>query len=170
MTESGKTPLHDFHVANNARMVPFAGWGMPVQYSGILEEHLATRQSAGLFDVSHMGEARITGSGAAEFLDYVATNNISNLKNGCARYTLLCYENGGCVDDIIIYRESEDSFFICLNASNVQKDVEWMLANKGDFQCEINDVSSQYAQLALQGPLAVDILSELTTLPIKQSS
>ena len=168
MTESGKTPLHDFHVANNARMVPFAGWEMPVQYSGILEEHMAVRQSAGLFDVSHMGEARVSGKEAAGFLDYVATNNISNLKNGCARYTLLCYEDGGCVDDIIIYRETEDRFLICLNASNAQRDVEWMLKNKGDFQCEITDVSAQYAQLAIQGPLALDILSQLTPLPISE--
>ena len=149
-------------------MVPFAGWEMPVQYTGILNEHLAVRRAAGLFDVSHMGEARVSGPDAAGFLDYVATNNIANLKDGCARYTILCYENGGCVDDIIIYREAEDSFFICLNASNAQKDIEWMLGNKGDFQCEIEDVSAQYAQLALQGPQAIKILSKLTSLSLSE--
>lgn len=143
-------------------MVPFAGWEMPVQYKGIIEEHEAVRKSAGLFDVSHMGEARVEGSGAAAFLDYISTNYIGNLKPGCARYTIMCMEDGGCVDDIIVYRESEESFFICLNASNTSKDIDWMQQHVGNFECEVKDVSADYAQLALQGPKAAAVLAELT--------
>lgn len=143
-------------------MVPFAGWDMPVQYQGIIEEHLAVRESAGLFDVSHMGEADVRGKDAATFLDYLCTNRIANLELGQARYTLLCQPDGGCVDDVIVYRQSPERFLVCLNASNAAKDIAWMLEHSSNFDCEVEDASPHWAQLALQGPQAEAILAPLT--------
>ena len=164
--ELSRTPLYDLHVELGARMVPFAGWEMPVQYSGIIEEHLAVRNKAGLFDVSHMGEARIRGKDAAAFLDAIMTNEFSSLQPNHARYTIMCYPDGGCVDDLIIYRISDEEFLICLNASNAAKDIAWMKSQVGDWKVEIIDECSQWAQLALQGPLAEKILSSLTHLKL----
>ena len=161
-----RTPLYDLHLELGARMVPFAGWEMPVQYSGIIEEHLAVRNKAGLFDVSHMGEARIRGKDAAVFLDAIMTNEFSSLQPNHARYTVMCYPDGGCVDDLIIYRVSQDEFLICLNASNAAKDIAWMKAQAGNWKVEIIDECAQWAQLALQGPLAENILSSLTNLKL----
>ena len=164
--ELSRTPLYDLHVELGARMVPFAGWEMPVQYSGIIEEHLAVRNKAGLFDVSHMGEARVRGKDAAKFLDAVMTNEFSSLQPNHARYTIMCYPDGGCVDDLIIYRISQDEFLICLNASNAAKDIAWMNSQVGNWDVQIVDECSQWAQLALQGPLAEKILSRLTHLKL----
>lgn len=161
-----RTPLYDLHVELGARMVPFAGWEMPVQYSGIIEEHLAVRNKAGLFDVSHMGEARIRGKDAAAFLDAIMTNEFSSLQPNHARYTIMCYPDGGCVDDLIIYRISHEEFLICLNASNAAKDIAWMKSQVGNWRVEIIDECAQWAQLALQGPLAEKILSSLTNLKL----
>ena len=126
MLELRKTPLHEFNVANGARMVDFAGWSMPVQYQSIIDEHKATRFSAGLFDVSHMGEASIEGPGAAAFLDSVLTNDVSSVAIGQAMYSLMCYEHGGVVDDLLVYRIAEEELLLCLNASNTEKDVAWL--------------------------------------------
>jgi aminomethyltransferase len=143
-------------------MVPFAGWEMPVQYAGILEEHRVTRAAAGLFDVSHMGEATVRGPAAAAFVDHVATNRMADLAPGRARYALLCVPDGGVVDDIIVYRKAADDFFICLNAGNTPGDVAWLKQQAAGFDCVVEDVSAQYAQLALQGPQAVEIASRLS--------
>ena len=164
--ELSRTPLYDLHIELGARMVPFAGWEMPVQYSGIIEEHLAVRNKAGLFDVSHMGEARIRGKDAAAFLDAIMTNEFSSLQTNHARYTIMCYPDGGCVDDLIIYRISKDEFLICLNASNAAKDIAWMNSQVGKWDVQIIDECSQWAQLALQGPFAEKILSSLTNLKL----
>ena len=164
--ELSRTPLYDLHVELGARMVPFAGWEMPVQYSGSIEEHLAVRNKAGLFDVSHMGEARIRGKDAEAFLDYIMTNEFSSLQPNHARYTIMCYPDGGCVDDLIIYRISKEEFLICLNASNAAKDIAWMNSQIGNWDVQIIDECSQWAQLALQGPLAEKILSTLTQLKL----
>jgi aminomethyltransferase len=158
-----RTPLYDFHVRHGARMVPFAGWEMPVQYQGILEEHRAVRERAGLFDVSHMGEVRVFGPQAEEFLDFIATNDISRCRPGQAIYSLMCYQNGGVVDDIIVYRLKSHEFFVCINAGNTTKDVEWFKKNAEGWDCSVEDVSSHYGQLALQGPDAVSILTKLWT-------
>jgi aminomethyltransferase len=169
MTEPlARTPLFDFHVAQGARLVPFAGWEMPVQYTGIIEEHIAVRKAAGLFDVSHMGEARVRGRDAAAFLDRIMTNEMSSIKSGSARYTIMCQPDGGCVDDLIVYRISESDFFICLNASNAKKDIAWMQSHIGTAQVEVIDECKVWAQLALQGPLAEKILSHLTDLPLAE--
>lgn len=152
-----RTPLHAFHVEHNARLVPFAGWEMPVQYTSILDEHRAVREAAGLFDVSHMGEVRIHGADARAFLNQLVTNNVERLSVGKAIYTVMCYEDGGVVDDLIIYQVGDEEYFLCVNASNVAKDIEWIIGQAVGFDCLIDDVSEEFGQLALQGPKAMEI-------------
>ncbi len=161
-----RTPLYALHVELGGRIVPFAGWEMPVQYTGIIDEHMAVRKTAGLFDVSHMGEARVRGRDAAAFLDGIMTNDMATIRVGMARYTVMCQPDGGCVDDLIVYRLADTEFLICLNASNAQKDIAWMRSLVGNLQVEIIDECSAWAQLAIQGPAAEQILSEVTTLPL----
>ena len=161
MNDSLKTPLYDFHAEQGGRFVPFAGWLMPVQFTSIIEEHLAVRNGAGFFDVSHMGEALISGSSSEKFLDFMITNRVADLPIGKAVYSPMCYPDGGVVDDLIIYRTAEESFLICLNASNVSKDIEWMQKHVPDFDCEVYDVSARYAQIAVQGPRAESLLAPL---------
>lgn len=141
-------------------MVEFAGWEMPVQYHGVIEEHLAVRSHAGLFDVSHMGEIEVRGTGALEFCQYATANDVARLHLHQAQYNLLLNERGGVVDDVIIYRVNSDAYFICVNASNREKDFHW-LSERATGAVEVEDQSSQYAQLALQGPLAAKILQPL---------
>lgn len=162
-----RTPLYQLHQELGGRMVPFAGWEMPVLYSSIIEEHLAVRNKVGLFDVSHMGEARIRGTGAADFLDRVMTNEFSSLPVGQARYTIMGQPDGGCVDDLIIYRIAAHEFLICLNASNASKDIAWLKSQVGQSAVEIIDECKQWAQLALQGPLAEKVLSKLCDISLQ---
>ncbi len=160
-----RTPLYDVHRAAGAKMVDFGGWEMPVQYSGIVDEHKAVREAAGLFDVSHMGEIEIRGPEAAKLTDYVTTNWASRLHNGQAHYSGLLYEHGGFVDDILVHKVAGDSFFLCVNAANQEKDFEHIrTANK--FDCEVEFASERYAQLALQGPKAPAIAESLTQVPL----
>ncbi|WP_309386716.1 glycine cleavage system aminomethyltransferase GcvT [Cerasicoccus frondis] len=165
MSDLQHTPLYGFHLDHGARMVPFAGWEMPVQYTGILDEHLAVRERAGLFDVSHMGEALVTGAGAEAFLDYLLPNKIAGTPVGMGVYSPMCHPSGGVVDDLIAYRLRENEFLLCLNASNTQKDLDWIAQQIGDFDCTLEDVSSTYAQLALQGPKAMEILNAVAGVP-----
>jgi aminomethyltransferase len=146
-------------------MVEFAGWEMPVQYSGIIDEHLAVRSRAGLFDVSHMGEIEVRGPGALQFCQRVSANDVSRMKISQAQYNLLLRDNGGVVDDVIFYRLDSDRFLVCVNASNSDKDFDWMRQQAGP-GVEIANVSARYAQLALQGPLAEKILQPLTALAL----
>lgn len=158
MTHSLKrTPLHPFHVDHQARLVPFAGWEMPVQYTSILEEHRAVRQAAGLFDVSHMGEIRVHGKEALTFLDTLVTNDCRRLEVGKALYTVMCYEDGGVVDDLIIYQVGDEEYLLCVNAANVARDFEWMTSQAVRFDCLLDDVSDNFGLLALQGPRALEI-------------
>ncbi len=161
-TELKKTPLNAFHREQGARMVDFAGWEMPVQYGGILEEHRAVREAAGLFDVSHMGEFTVAGPQAAAFLDTVLTNDITRLAEGRAQYNLMCHPEGGVVDDLIAYRTGPESFLLCVNASNCEKDFAWIEGHLGEFDCSLRDDSRRYGLLALQGPKADEILKPLT--------
>ena len=154
-----RTPLHPFHVDHGARMVPFAGWEMPVQYTSILSEHTAVRQAAGLFDVSHMGEVRIHGPESLKFLDFLVTNDCRRLELGKALYTVMCYEDGGVVDDLIIYQVGDEEYLLCINASNVEKDVEWITSQAVGFDCLVDNVSDVFAQIALQGPKAMEIFA-----------
>jgi aminomethyltransferase len=153
-------PLHDFHDAHGARFVPFGDWNMPVQYAGILEEHRAVRESAGLFDVSHMGEFQVNGPDAAAFLDHLLVNAIANAPVGKAVYSPMCQANGGTVDDLIVYRSGKNEFLLCVNASNCAKDLAWIqkqLTESG-MDLTVEDHTAHYALLALQGPKASAIL------------
>ncbi|GHC04435.1 glycine cleavage system aminomethyltransferase GcvT [Cerasicoccus arenae] len=165
MSELQHTPLYGFHLDHGARLVPFAGWEMPVQYVSILEEHVAVRERAGLFDVSHMGEALVTGPDAETFLDYLLPNKIAGTPIGKGVYSPMCHPSGGVVDDLIVYRLRETEFLLCLNASNTKKDLDWINAHKGSYDCTIEDVSAAYAQLALQGPKAIEILNLVAEPP-----
>src|ERR1017187_9556810 len=155
------TPLHSVHCALCARMVDFGGWHMPVQYSGIIEEHNAVRRAVGLFDVSHMGEIEIRGPEAARLTDFVTTNNVAKLKTGQAHYSGLLYETGGFVDDILVHKVSGDHYFLCVNASNQEKDFEH-IRSANHWQAEVDFAGPRYAQLAVQGPQARATLQKLT--------
>jgi aminomethyltransferase len=155
------TPLNSAHRKMGAKMVDFGGWDMPVQYSGILEEHHSVRKNVGLFDVSHMGEIEIHGPDAFALTDSVTTNAVAKLKIGQAQYTGLLYEHGGFVDDILVHKVSDDHYFICVNASNQEKDFEHIAkANKLD--ATVDFASDRYAQLAIQGPKGLATLQKLT--------
>lgn len=159
-----RTPLYDRHKAHGARFVEFGGWEMPVQYTGIIDEHNAVRERAGLFDVSHMGEVEIRGPRALEAVQHLTVNDASRLGDGQAQYSLLCLPSGGVVDDVMVHRLSAERFMICVNASNIQKDFEWMRDNAG--AAEVIDRSDEFALLALQGPRATSTLATLTRLPL----
>lgn len=155
------TPLHAQHKRLGAKMIDFGGWDLPVQYTGIQQEHKAVRERAGLFDVSHMGEVRVRGPEAISYLNHVVTNDVAKLVDGQALYTVMCYENGGIVDDLIVYRIHEEEFFICINAGNAEKDFAWFEERKGSYQVMLKNESSEWAQIALQGPKAAAILEVL---------
>lgn len=157
-----RTPLYGFHVAHGGRMVDFAGWEMPVQYRSILEEHKAVRRAAGLFDVSHMGEVEVRGRDAAAFLNFLVTNDVLKLFPGRGLYSPMCYPEGGVVDDLLIYQRAPEAYFLCINAGNRDKDLEWMRQQAGGFEVVIVDRSDDYALLALQGPRSASILQPLT--------
>ena len=161
-----KTPLYESHIAFNARIIPFAGWLMPVQYSGLVDEHKTVRSSVGLFDVSHMGEISVTGRGALEFLQKLTLNDISKTVIGQAQYNAFCYPSGTLVDDIIIYRRGFDNFFICVNASNINKDFQWLQDNKPKQGVLIENLSQDYAQIAIQGPKSKELISKILDIKI----
>ncbi len=160
-----KTPLNAVHRALGAKMVDFGGWDMPVQYSGIIDEHNAVRNSVGLFDVSHMGEIEVRGPEAAKLVDFVSTNNAAKLKLGQAHYSGLLYEHGGFVDDILVHKVAEDEFFLCVNASNQEKDFEHIRA-QNRFDAAVDFASDRYSQLAIQGPHARATLQKLTPVDL----
>ncbi|HKK18265.1 MAG TPA: glycine cleavage system aminomethyltransferase GcvT [Opitutales bacterium] len=163
MSEIKEIPLHDFHARHGARFVDFGGWNMPVQYSSILEEHQAVRTTAGLFDVSHMGEFYLTGPDAGVFLDKLLVNRIASAPEGKAIYTPMCAEDGSVVDDLIVYCIHADEFLICVNASNIDKDFAWFQekAKAWPLDVMIENQSAEYALLAVQGPSAEKILVEI---------
>jgi aminomethyltransferase len=155
-----RTPLYDAHLRAGARIVPFAGWEMPVQYEGVRQEHIAVRTAAGLFDVSHMGEIETRGPRAADFLRHLLTNDIGKVAPGGAQYALLCREDGGVLDDLFTYR-FEDRFLTVVNASNAESDFDWFHQQADGFEgVEVIDRSAEYAMLALQGPTALHVLAQ----------
>lgn len=143
-------------------MVDFAGWDMPVQYKSILDEHKAVRQRAGLFDVSHMGEADVKGPDALKFLQRLVTNDCSKLFPGRVLYTTMCYPHGGVVDDLLVYMRGTDDYFLCINAGNIDKDIAWMQEQVKGFNCTVVNRSADYGQIAVQGPRAIAIVQPLT--------
>ena len=164
-----RTPLFECHQEANARFVDFGGWEMPVQYSGIQQEHHAVRQDVGLFDVSHMGEVEVTGADALIVVNRIITNDLMSAQDGQAQYTAMCREDGGIIDDLVVYRFSAERVLICVNASNREKDAAWIIEQVGrlceaeGFSAEVVDRSDEYAQLALQGPRAQRLLQTLTS-------
>ncbi|MBX3031318.1 MAG: glycine cleavage system aminomethyltransferase GcvT [Chloroflexi bacterium] len=160
------TPLHDAHVALGARMVPFAGWEMPVQYTGIVDEHRQVRNSAGLFDLSHMGEVRVEGPGAGDALAYALVSDPRTLAVGRAQYSLICAEDGGILDDLIVYRVADERFLVVPNASNRELVAAELAARAAGFDATVTDASLDTALIAIQGPRALAILQPLVDRPI----
>lgn len=164
-----KTPFHAFYTAfPESRSIDFGGWELPVQFTGIQKEHEAVRTRAGLFDVSHMGEFLVNGSGAEAFLQTMTTNDVGRLADGQAQYSLLCYPDGGTVDDLLVYRLGEGRYMLVVNASNIDKDYQWLEDHLPAGGVELKDVSGETLLLAVQGPHAQQILSEVTSLPLDE--
>ncbi|WP_107841812.1 glycine cleavage system aminomethyltransferase GcvT [Metasolibacillus meyeri] len=167
MTELKRTPLFDAYAQYGGKTIDFGGWELPVQFSSIKDEHDAVRNRAGLFDVSHMGEIFVEGEDAFAYLQKILSNDISKIAVGGAQYSAMCYENGGVVDDLLTYRLSDNQYLLCVNASNIEKDFEWMQQHiEGDVT--ITNRSNEYAQIALQGPLAEEVLQALTVTDLKE--
>lgn len=162
-----QTVLFDRYKDYGGKTIDFGGWDLPVQFSSIKAEHEAVRTKAGLFDVSHMGEVLVTGEGALSYLQKMMTNDVSKLKIGQAQYTAMCYDDGGTVDDLLIYKRDEGNYLLVVNASNLEKDVEWMNQHKSP-DVVIEDKSNDLALLALQGPLAEKTLQKLTSFPLNE--
>ncbi len=154
------TPLHTIHRELGARLVPFAGWEMPVQYKGILEEHLTVRDAVGLFDVSHMGQIELSGGAALEGIQYITTNDASRLYPGRVQYTALCNEEGGVIDDVTLYMLDKERYLFCVNASNTEKDLLWIREQIGN-KVNVSDRSRDYALIAIQGPLSVEVAKRI---------
>ena len=166
--ELKKTPLNAVHRALGGKMVDFGGWDMPVQYpAGVIEEHMATRTRAGLFDVSHMGEMWVEGPDAIPFVNRLTTNDVTKLVDGQAHYSAFTNEKGGVVDDLLVYRFGPEKLLLVVNAGTTDKDWEWITSHKGIDEVVLTNASKDYCQIAIQGPKAVGILQELTDTPLE---
>lgn len=165
-----RTCLYDKHEALGALISPFGGFDMPIQYTSIMEEHHAVRQHCGVFDVSHMGEVYVTGDEAEKYVNHIFTNDITDAPIGKIYYGMMCYPDGGTVDDLLVYKMGENEFFIVINAANIDKDVEWMRHNAEGFQVAIDHCSDYYGQLAVQGPEAEAVVEQVLGLPCKELS
>lgn len=168
MSNSKRTPLFEVHQKAGGKIVDYAGWEMPVQYEGLglIEEHVAVRTQAGLFDVSHMGEVDIKGPEAQKFVDYLVTNDISVLENTQIAYTLMCNENGGIVEDLLVYKYNENHIYLVINAANIDKDVKWIEEKAKGFDVTVENVSPQVAEVAIQGPEAQNILQKVSDVDL----
>src|SRR6185295_12166027 len=149
-----RTPLYEAHIALRARMVEFAGWDMPVQYTGHVQEHIAVREAAGLFDVSHMGEVEILGPDALALVQLITTNDASKLADNQVQYSALTNEAGGVIDDLLVYRLNAEYYLLIVNAGTTESDFEWIRTNAGTLNVEIHNTSAGFALMALQGPRA----------------
>lgn len=163
-----KTALYDEHVIAGGKIIDFAGWALPVQYEGIIEEHEAVRNAAGMFDVSHMGEVDVTGPDAFAFVQNLVTNDVSTLENHQILYAMMCYETGGVVDDLLVYKFAEDHFYLVINASNVTKDFEWMQKQAEGFNVTLVNQSDEVSEIAIQGPLAQEILQKVVDVDLAE--
>lgn len=162
--ENKRTCLYDRHVALGALISPFGGFDMPIQYQGIVPEHLAVRQHVGVFDVSHMGEVSVKGPQAEKYVQHIFTNDVTDAPVGKIYYGMMCYEDGGTVDDLLVYKMGENDFFLVINASNIDKDWEWMKKNAEGFDIELKNQSDEYGQIALQGPEAEAVMENILNL------
>ena len=163
-----KTCLYDRHVALGALMSPFGGFIMPIQYTNITDEHHAVRNDCGVFDVSHMGEVRITGPDAERYVQHIFTNDIAGAPIGQIYYGMMLYPNGGTVDDLLVYKMGENDFFLVINAANIDKDVDWMKQHATGFNINLEHQSDQYGQLAVQGPQAETVVEEVLGIPCSE--
>lgn len=155
------TPLHSRHVALGAQMSPFAGYDMPIQYEGITEEHNVVRNGCGVFDVSHMGEVTVDGPEAERFVNHIFTNDITDAPVGKVFYGMMLHEDGGTVDDLLVYKRGANSFLLVINAANIAKDVDWIMRHAAEYDVKVTDISDFTAQIAVQGPLAEQVLSQV---------
>lgn len=163
-----RTCLYDKHVALGALISPFGGFDMPIQYSNITDEHQAVRQHCGVFDVSHMGEVLVSGKDAERYVNHIFTNNVEGLAVGKILYGMMCYEDGGVVDDLLVYKMADDRFFLVINAANIDKDWAWIQLQAEGFNVAIDNQSDHYGQLAVQGPEAERIMEETLNLPYSE--
>ena len=159
--ENKRTCLYDKHVALGALMSPFGGFEMPIQYSGIVDEHQAVRQACGVFDVSHMGEVLITGPDAERYVNHIFTNNVAGIPDGKILYGMMCYENGGVVDDLLVYKVADKHFFLVINAANIDKDWAWIQEQSKGFDVTLEHQSDQYGELAIQGPDSEQVMKDM---------
>ncbi len=168
MEELRKTCLHDKHVGLGAQMSPFGGFDMPIQYSGIVEEHNAVRNNCGVFDVSHMGEVLVTGPEAEKYVNYIFSNDVEGLPDGGILYGMMLNHNGGVVDDLLVYKRGENHFLLVINASNIAKDVAWIEEQAKNFNVDIKNISDETGEIAVQGPEAEAALEEILAIPCKE--
>lgn len=167
MEEEIKTTcLHDRHVKLGALMSPFAGYDMPIQYKGITEEHNAVRHEVGVFDVSHMGEVRVKGPEAEKYVNHIFVNDVTGAPDGQIFYGMMCYDNGGTVDDLLVYKVSDTEFFLVINAANIDKDVAWIKEHADGFDVTVEDESPRYGEVAVQGPKAEEAVEKLLGLKV----
>lgn len=162
-----RTCLYDRHVALGALVQPFGGFDMPIQYSSIIEEHNAVRQHCGVFDVSHMGETFVSGEDAERFVNHIFTNDVTEAPIGQIFYGMMCYPDGGTVDDLLVYKMGEQLYFLVINAANIDKDIEWIMSSAEGFNVNIDHCSERYGQLAVQGPEAETVMEEVLQIPCK---
>ena len=162
--EIKKTCLHDRHVALGAQMSPFGGFDMPIQYAGIVEEHQAVRTACGVFDVSHMGEVEITGPEAEKYVNHIFTNDVTGAPDGKCFYGMMLHPDGGTVDDLLVYKRSTTDYFLVINASNIDKDVAWIMLHADGFDVKVENLSDSLGELAIQGPDAERVVEEVIGL------
>ena len=166
--ENKRTCLYDKHVALGALISPFGGFDMPIQYSGIVDEHQAVRQTCGVFDVSHMGEVLVSGPEAERYVNHIFTNDVTKVANGQILYGMMCYEDGGVVDDLLIYKVAVDRYFLVINASNIDKDWAWIQEQAKGYDVTLEHQSEQYGELAVQGPEAERVMEEVLQIPCQE--
>ncbi len=166
--DNKRTCLYDKHVALGALISPFGGFDMPIQYTDIVDEHQAVRQSCGVFDVSHMGEVLVKGCEAERYVQHIFTNDVSKIANGEILYGMMCYDDGGTVDDLLVYKVAADCYFLVINAANINKDWAWIQEQAKGYDVELKNQSEQYGELAVQGPDAEAVMEEVLSLPCKE--
>ena len=166
--ENKRTCLYDKHVALGALISPFGGFDMPIQYSGIVDEHQAVRQDCGVFDVSHMGEVLVSGRDAERYVNHIFTNDVAGIPAGKILYGMMCYEDGGVVDDLLVYRMADDRFFLVINASNIDKDWAWIEEQAKGYDVTLENQSDLYGELAVQGPQAEAVMEQVLGLPCSE--
>ena len=165
---NNRTCLYDKHVALGALISPFGGFDMPIQYTNIIDEHQTVRQACGVFDVSHMGEVLVSGADACRYVNHIFTNDVTTIADGQILYGMMCYEDGGVVDDLLVYKEAADCYFLVINASNIDKDWAWIQQQSQGYDVSLENLSDSYGELAVQGPQAEAVMEDVLGIPCKE--